>query len=152
MEIILLEDRRQLGKRGEVVKVKPGFARNFLIPQGIALAATKANRAFFDQQKRKIDARHAAERDAAMEIAAALAELKVEIAKRVGEKETLYGSVTNMDIAEALAKKGVTVDRRRIDLGDYTHGIKSVGDHKVTIDLHPEVMAEVTVSVVPNME
>ena len=117
MEIILLEDSRNLGKRGEVVKVKPGYARNFLIPQGIALVANKANKAYFEQQRRKIDARHAAERAEAMEIAAAISNLKIEIAKRVGESGTLYGSVTNVEIAERLEQKGVTVDRRRIDLG-----------------------------------
>lgn len=149
MEVILLEDHRHLGKRGEVVKVKPGYARNFLIPQGAALEANKANRAFFDQQRKKIDARHAAERAEAMEMAAAIANLKIEIAKRVGEAGTLYGSVTNVEIAQRLEAKGVTVDRRRIDLGAYSHGLKTVGDHTVTIDLHPEVIAELVVTVVP---
>ena len=152
MEIILLEDSRNLGKRGEVVKVKPGYARNFLIPQGIALVANKANKAYFEQQRRKIDARHAAERAEAMEIAAAISNLKIEIAKRVGESGTLYGSVTNSDIAAMLESKGVTVDRRRIDLGAYSHGLKTVGDHTVTIDLHPEVVAELVVHVVSTSE
>ena len=147
MEIILLQDMRNLGERGEVVRVKPGYARNYLIPQGIALLATKGNRAYFDQQRKKIDARHAQERDAALAIAEQLNGLIVEVAKRVGERETLYGSVTTSDIAELLAAKGVTVDRRRIDLGGPV-ALKTLGEHTVSIDLHPEVTSEVTVSVV----
>lgn len=147
MEIILLQDMRNLGHRGEVVRVKPGYARNYLVPQGIALLATKGNRAYFDQQRKKIDARHAQEQQAAQAIADQLAGLTVEIAKRVGERETLYGSVTTSDIAELLAAKGVTVDRRRIDLGGPV-ALKALGEHKVTIDLHAEVEAEVTVSVI----
>lgn len=147
MELILLQDMRNLGHRGEVVRVKPGYARNYLIPQGIALMATKGNRAFFDQQRKKIDARHAQERDAALAIAEQLNGMTVEVAKRVGERDTLYGSVTTSDIAELLASKGVTVDRRRIDLGGPV-AIKSLGEHTVSIDLHPEVTSEVTVSVV----
>ncbi|HEX9733098.1 MAG TPA: 50S ribosomal protein L9 [Thermoanaerobaculia bacterium] len=148
MEVILLQDMRQLGRRGEVVRVKPGYARNYLLPQGIALAKSRANIAFFDQQRKKIDAVHAKARDEAAAIAAHLAGLKVTIAKRVGESETLYGSVTAAEVVEALARKGVTVDKRKIDLGVAAHGLKTLGDHKVAIDLHPEVVAEVTVSVV----
>lgn len=151
MKIILMEDVRHLGKRGEVVRVKPGYARNYLLPQGSALEASKANLAFFEQQRKKIDARHARERGEAMEMAASIAALRISIAKRVGESETLYGSVTSAEVAEALLRKGVTVDKRRIDLGA-THGIKSLGDHTVTIDLHPEVTAELVVSVVPEEE
>ncbi len=145
MKVILLSDQRHLGKRGEEVEVKPGHGRNFLVPQGLALEATHANRKYFEAQRAKIDARHAKEKDAAAEIAAKLAGLKLEIAKRVGETETLYGSVTAGDIAELLGKKGFAVDRRRIDLEG---GIKTLGDHSVRIDLHPEVLAQVTVSVV----
>ena len=151
MEIILLEDVRRLGQRGEVVNVKPGYARNYLLPRGSALVANKANLAYFEQQRKKIDARHTRERDAAAEIAAAIAALKISIAKRVGESETLYGSVTSAEVAEQLDRKGVTVDKRRIDLGT-AHGIKILGDHTVTIDLHPEVTAELVVSVVPSEE
>lgn len=151
MEVILLQDTRQLGRRGEVVKVKPGYARNYLLPQGIALVKNRANLAFFEQQKKKIDAVHAKERDEAAAIAAQLAGLKVTIQKRVGESETLYGSVTVAEVAEELHRKGVELDKRKIDLG-VAHGIKTLGDHTATIDLHPEVVAEVTVSVVPNEE
>jgi large subunit ribosomal protein L9 len=146
VKVILLSDQRHLGKRGQVVEVKTGFARNYLLPHGFALEATHSNIAFFEQQRTKIDARHAQERDAAAGVAAKLACLKLEIPKRVGETDTLYGSVTAGDIAEALEQKGFTVDRRRIDLEG---GIKTVGDHPVRVELHPEVVAEVTVSVVP---
>lgn len=148
MEIILLEDVRRLGQRGEVVTVKPGYARNYLLPQGSALRATKANRAYFEQQRKKIDARHTKERDAAAEIATAIAALSVKITKRAGENETLYGSVTTAEIAECLAKKGVTVDKRSIDLGAGITGLKTLGDHKVAIDLHPQVIADLVVSVI----
>jgi large subunit ribosomal protein L9 len=146
MKVILLSDLRHQGKRGQVVEVKPGFARNFLLPQGLALPATSGNIKYFEQQRKKIDARHAHEREAALRLAGEMAGVKVTIAKRVGETQTLYGSVTAGDIAEALARKGVTVDRRRIDLEG---GIKTLGDHPVRIELHADVVAEVLVTVVP---
>jgi len=145
VRVILLSDQRHLGKRGEVVDVKPGFGRNYLVPQGIALEASHANIKFFEQQRAKFDAQHAKERDAAAEIAKAMAGLRIEIPKRVGETGTLYGSVTAGDVAEILERKGFTVDRRRIDLEG---GIKTLGEHPVRIELHPEVIAEVTVAVV----
>jgi len=145
VKVILLNDQRHLGKRGEIVDMKPGYGRNYLLPQGLALVATDGNVKLFEQQRAKIDARHAKERDAAAEIAAKLAGLRLEIPKRVGETETLYGSVTAGDVAELLEKKGFTVDRRRLDLEG---GIKTLGDHSVRVELHPEVVAEVTVTVV----
>jgi large subunit ribosomal protein L9 len=145
LRVILLSDQRHLGKRGEVVDVKPGFGRNYLVPQGMALEASHANMKYFEQQRTKIDAQHAKERDAAAEIGARLSGLRLEVSKRVGETGTLYGSVTAGDVAELLEKKGFTVDRRRIDLEG---GVKTLGDHPVRIELHPEVVAEVTVSVV----
>ncbi len=146
MKVILLSDQRHLGKRGQVVEVKPGFARNYLLPQAIALEASHANITFFEHQRAKIDARHLQEREAASAVAKQLAGLKISIPKRVGETETLYGSVTAGDIADVLAAKGFNIDRRRIDLEG---GIKTLGDHPVRVELHPEVVAEVTVSVVP---
>lgn len=146
MKVILLSDQRSLGKRGETVEVKPGYGRNYLLPQGIALEATPSNVKLFEQQRKKIDARHTKERDAAQEVANQLAGLQVTIPKRVGETGTLYGSVTAGDVADALEAKGVTIDRRRIDLEG---GIRTLGEHAVRIDLHSEVMAEITVSVVP---
>jgi large subunit ribosomal protein L9 len=145
VRVILLSDQRHLGRRGEVVDVKPGFGRNFLVPQGLALEATNANIKLFEHQRSKIDARHTKERDAAQEIANRMANLRLEIPKRVGETDTLYGSVTAGDVADALEKKGFTIDRRRLDLEG---GIKALGDHQVRVELHPEVVAEVTVAVV----
>ena len=145
MEVILLSDQRHLGRRGEVVKVKPGYARNFLLPQGVALEATPSNLKYFAAQRKKIDLKHAKEREGALAIAGELAALRLTIAKKVGETQTLYGSVTAAEIAEELAKRGISVDKRRIDLGA---GIKVLGDHKVTVDLHPDVLAEITVTVV----
>jgi large subunit ribosomal protein L9 len=145
VRVILLSDQRHLGKRGEVVDVKPGFGRNYLLPQGIALEATPGNIKVFEQRRAKIDAQHAKERDAAAEIGAKMQGLRLEIPKRVGETGTLYGSVTAGDVAEILEKKGFVVDRRRIDLEG---GIKTLGDHPVRVELHPEVITEVTVAVV----
>ena len=145
MKVILLSDLRHQGRRGEVVEVKPGFARNFLLPQGLAMVATAGNLKRFEQERKKIDLRHAAERTAAAEVAAQLAGVKITLAKRATESNTLYGSVTASEIAEALAAKGIEVDRRRIDLAG---GIKTLGDHVVRVDLHSEVIAELTVAVV----
>ena len=145
MKVILLSDQRHLGKRGELVDVKPGYGRNYLLPQGLALEATHANVISFEQQRTKIDARHAQERAAAEGVAAKMGDLRLEISKRVGETDTLYGSVTASEVAELLERKGFATDRRRIDLEG---GIKTLGDHKVRIELHPEVIAEVTVTVV----
>lgn len=145
MRVILMQDVLHSGKRGEILEVKPGYARNFLIPQGLALEATPGNQKYFEQQKKKIDARHARERDVALEIADQINGLRLEVAKRVGESETLYGSVTATEVADMLEGKGITIDRRRVDLEG---GIKTVGEHPVRIELHPEVIAEVMVNVV----
>jgi len=145
MEVILLQDMRGIGRRGDVVNVKPGFARNYLIPQGRGLTATPANMKYYEEQKKKIDVRHNQKRDEASARAAEIAGTQVTIAKRVGESETLYGSVTASEIAAALEAMGIKVDKRRLDLEG---GIKTLGDHVVNLDLHPEVIAEVQVSVV----
>ena len=146
MKVILLSDLRHRGKRGETVEVKPGFARNYLLPQGLALVATTGNQRYFEQQRKKIDQKHAAERDAAARIAGDLAGVHIVIRKRVSENQALYGSVTAGEIAEALQAKGYEIDRRRLDLEG---GIKTVGDHPVRVELHPDVVAEVMVTVEP---
>jgi len=146
MRVILLNDLRQTGKRGQEVEVKAGFARNYLVPQGYAVEANDANRKWFQSQRKKIDARIAKEREAAVAAAGELTGVRVEVPKRVGETGTLYGSVTASEVAEALAAKGITVDRRKIDIGG---GIKTVGDHRVNVYLHPDVTAEVMVTVLP---
>ena len=144
MKVILLSDLRHRGRRGQVVDVKNGFARNFLFPQGLALEATPGNLKVFDQEKKKIEARHVAARDAAAAVAAQLSGLRIELRKRATETGALYGSVTASEVIEALAKKGVEVDRRQVDLAG---GIKTVGEHVVRVDLHSEIVAELAVVV-----
>lgn len=146
MKVILLRDIRQTGKRGEEVDVKAGYARNYLLPQRLAVEASDANRNWFEQEREKIDARAAEEREESAEIAKEIHDTRIEITKKVGETETLYGSVTATEIAEALEEKGITVDKRKIDVGG---GIKSIGDHHINIYLHPEVTADLVVTVLP---
>src|SRR5436305_10585330 len=110
MRVILLNDLRQKGRRGQEVEVKPGFARNFLLPQGLAVEASDANRKWFESQRKKIDAKLAEEREGALQAAGVLTGARVELTKRVGETGTLYGSVTASEIAEALAAKGIDLD------------------------------------------
>jgi large subunit ribosomal protein L9 len=144
MEVILLKDRRALGKRGERVEVKAGFARNYLLPQGLALEATPGNVKVFEQQRVRIEAESAREREAAQEVASRIEGTRIVIHKRASDAETLYGSVTATEIAEALEEKGIEVDKRRIDLEG---GIKTVGDHHVLVHLYSEVSAELVVTV-----
>lgn len=144
MKVILLADLRHRGRRGQVVEVKPGYARNFLLPQGLALEATAGNLKVFEHERKKIEARHAAERQSAAEVAARIAGVTIALRKRATETGALYGSVTASEIVEALSRNGVEVDRRQVDLAG---GIKSVGDHIARIDLHSEVVAEVAVTV-----
>jgi len=144
MKVILMSDLRHRGRRGEVVEVKPGYARNYLFPQGLAREATPGNLKQFAQERKKIDLRHAAERQAAAEVAAAIAGLRLSLRKRAMETGSLYGSVTASEVVEALAARGVAVDRRQVDLAG---GIKSLGDHLVRIDLHSDVVAELAVTV-----
>ncbi|MFQ5525220.1 MAG: 50S ribosomal protein L9 [Thermoanaerobaculia bacterium] len=146
MKVILMQDVRHTGSRGEIVNVKPGYARNYLVPQGMALEATPGNLKYFEQQRNKIEIKHEKERDTATARAGEIGSIELEIQKRVGESGTLYGSVTASEIAEALEAKGITVDKRRLDLGG---GIKAVGEHLVRVELHSEVDAEIKVHVVP---
>jgi len=146
MQVILMQDVRHTGRRGEIIKVKPGYARNFLLPQGMALEVNPGNLKFFEQQKKKIELKHTKDREAAEARAAEMADVSIEIPKRVGESENLYGSVTTTEIAEALAANGIAVNRRRIDT---VGGIKTLGEHIVRIELHTDVTAEVKVQVVP---
>jgi large subunit ribosomal protein L9 len=144
MRVILLQDVLHQGKRGDVIDVKPGYARNFLLPQGVALPANDGNLKYFEQLKRKIDVQHEEERAVAQKAAEELEGVRVTVLKRVDENQTLYGSVTATEISDALTAHGVEIDRRRIDLEG---GIKSLGDHPVRIELHADVIAEITVTV-----
>lgn len=145
LKVVLLEDVENLGHVGQVVNVKGGFGRNYLIPQGKALAATKANMALMAQRHQIYEAAAAKARSEAQVIADRIAGLSVSVSRKVGENEVLYGSVTTGDVAEALAAKGVVVDKRRILLPE---SIKKLGEFQVPVRLHAEVMANLKVSVV----
>jgi large subunit ribosomal protein L9 len=146
IEVILREDIKTLGKAGEMVRVKPGYARNYLLPQGLAYEATEGNKKRIAAETRARGVRNAAEKADAEKSAATLSAVALTIPGKAGEEGKLFGSVTAQDIAEALGRAGHQVDRRRIELD---HPIKSLGEHAVTVRLHPEVHAEVRVSVVP---
>jgi large subunit ribosomal protein L9 len=145
IEVILREDIKTLGRAGEMVRVKPGYARNYLLPQGLAYEATEGNKKRIAAETRVRSARNQAERNQAEQEAATLRDVTVSLTGKAGEEGKLFGSITSQDIAEALARQGHTVDRRRIEL---EHPIKATGVHTVTVRLHPEVHAELRVSVV----
>jgi len=145
-EVILREYVEHLGNRGEVVKVADGYARNYLLPRGLALRVTGEAKRQIEREKVKAESRELGERQTAEALAAALAAVDLSIARRVGDHNTLYGSVTTSDIAEALAARQIVVDRRKILLDD---AIKTLGDHVVVIKLHRDVPASVTVKIVP---
>jgi len=149
MRVILMQDILHTGKRGEIINVKPGYARNYLVPNGLALEATTGNLGYFEQQRRKIEVRHQQEREEAVAAAGELNGVEVTIAKRASEGETLYGSVTAAEIGEALVHKGISIDKRWIDLEG---GIKTLGEHPVRIGLHSDVIAEIKVHVVAEEE
>jgi large subunit ribosomal protein L9 len=145
MEVILREKVEKLGNRGEVVKVSEGYARNFLLPHKLALLATPANRKQVEQEKTAAVRREANEKAEWQALAQQLAQLTIRLSRKVGENDVLYGSVTSMDIAEALQSQGFTIDRRKIDLGE---ALKSLGQHSVGIKLHRDVTATISVDVV----
>ncbi|WP_456406266.1 50S ribosomal protein L9 [Caldithrix abyssi] len=145
MEIILRQDYQNLGKTGDVVKVKDGYARNYLIPKGIAYIATKENKKRLENELKVKSLRVEKEKMAADELAKKLANVSCTIPVQVGEEDKLFGSVTSQNIADALAAQGIKVDRRKIQLEE---PIKSLGIYSVPIKLHPEVEATVKVWVV----
>ncbi len=145
MQIVLKEDIEKLGRRGEVVKVADGYARNYLLPLGKALPATPGNLKAIEREKRRYVARLAKEKGDNEALAGRIQALSLTLVRKVGENDVLYGSVTSSDIALGLEKEGIVVDKRRIQLVD---PIKSLGIYQVPIRLHPEVTAEVKVWVV----
>jgi large subunit ribosomal protein L9 len=145
-DVILREDVKSLGKAGELVRVKPGYARNYLLPRGLAFEATEGNKKRIAAETRARGARDQAERAEAERFAAALGAVSLTLTGKTGEEGKLFGSITAQDIAEALAAQGQQVDRRRIEL---EHPIKTLGHHTVGVRLHADVHAEVRVSVVP---
>jgi large subunit ribosomal protein L9 len=145
IEVILREDIKTLGKAGQMVRVKPGYARNFLLPQGLAYEATEGNKKRIAAETRARSTRDQAEKADAERFAATLNGVAVKLSGKAGEEGKLFGSITSQDIADALAREGHTIDKRRIEL---EHPIKTLGEHTVTIRLHPEVHAELRVTVV----
>lgn len=146
MEVILREDVKSLGKAGELVKVKPGYARNFLLPKGLAFEATEGNRKRILAESRARIAKSNEERTAAEAAASKLSGVTVTLARKAGEGDRLFGSITTQDIADALVAAGHTVDKRKLEL---EHPIKSLGTHTVPVRLHQDVQAELKVTVVP---
>ena len=145
MEVILREFVDKLGKRGEIVKVSSGYARNYLLPRKLALPATEGNKKHVERERKKMDTREAEEKSQAEAIAARLASVDIRIARRVGDTEQLYGSVTSADITEFLKEKGFDVDRRKLILPE---PIKTIGEHDVPLKLHRDVTVPLKVKVV----
>lgn len=145
MEVILLDAIPKLGNRGEMVKVKPGYARNYLFPRKLALPASEANRRVFQENERTLIKRDLQAMEAARAQAGKLAGAACTITVQVGEEDKLYGSVTSLDIFRHLQEKGYEVDRRQIMLDE---PIKQLGEYTVNVRLHREVLAPVKVSVV----
>lgn len=145
MEVILREDIDKLGARGEVVKVAPGYARNFLLPKRLAVAATESNKKIVAQERDAHLRKEAKLAGEAADLAKIMANVSVTIKAKAGENDHLFGSVTAKDIAEALEKQNFNVDRKKIVMED---AIRQLGDHKVTIKLHKEVSLELPVHVV----
>ena len=146
MEVILREHVDNLGKRGDVVKVAEGYARNFLLPRKLALAVTEANKRQIDREKKVAEARDAEEKLQAETLAQRISALEIEIARRVGEHDALYGSVTSADIAQALQAKGFEIEKKRIHLGE---PLKALGETTIPVKVHREVTAQLKVKVVP---
>ena len=146
MEVILREHIDSLGKRGDVVKVAEGYARNYLLPRKLALAVTEANKRQIERERAVAEAKDAEEKGQAESLAQRISALEIEIARRVGENNTLYGSVTSADIAQALQAKGFEIEKKRIHLGE---PLKALGETTVPVKVHREVTAELKVKVVP---
>jgi len=145
MEIILREDVQHLGKVGEVVKVKDGYARNYLLPKGLAYPATEANKKKITYEGERVAKQRAAEKTAAESEATRLADVQLTFAVKVGEEEKLYGSVTASDIQRKLEELGIHVDKRKIDLSE---PIRELGEFTVGIKIHPDVRPTVRITVV----
>ena len=145
MKVILRKDVETIGKAGEIVEVKNGYARNYLIPQGLALEASKGNVKRFEQEKKSLELQKNREKKAAEKEAEKLNDTSITISVSVGEEDKLFGSVTSQDIANALEEKGFALDKRKILLDE---PIKALGIYSIPIKLHPEVEAKVKVWVV----
>src|SRR3954471_15982006 len=145
MEIILRDHVEHLGRRGDIVKVAAGYARNYLLPRNLALAVNEGNKRQVEKERKLSEARELEERAQADAYAQRLGEAEIAIARRVGENNTLYGSVTSGDVAQALHAKGFDVDKRKITLAD---PLKALGEYTVPVRIHRDVTADVKVKVV----
>ena len=144
MEVILREDIDKLGSRGEVVKVAPGYARNFLLPKRLAVAATESNKKIVEQERQAHLRKEAKAVGEATQLAQIMTGATVRIAQKAGENDQLFGSVTSKDIAEALTAQNYNIDRRKIQLDE---PIRQLGEYKVPVRLHKDVAVEITVVV-----
>ena len=145
MEVILRQAVEKLGHPGDIVKVSPGFARNYLLPRGIAYEATPGNRKRIAQEKTRLEAAESTRRNSAQELAARLEEVSLSFSARVGEENKLFGSVTAADIAQQLEAQGFHIEKRQIDLHD---PIRALGVYRVPIKLHADVKPEIKVWVI----
>ena len=145
MEVILREHVDNLGRRGEIVKVADGYARNYLLPRKLALLATEGNKKQIERERVMFEAKELEEKKVAEAVAERLRTVEVEISRKVGETEALYGSVTTADIADALAAKGFDIEKRRVNLHE---PIKKLGEFEVPVRLHREVTVPLKVRVV----
>lgn len=146
MKVVLTDDVKGLGHRGDVVNVADGYGRNFLLPKTLAYPATPGNLKRLEQEKKRYDARVAKEKDQAEAVAKTVEGTKIVLHKKAGEGDHLYGSVTAAEVADGLAEKGITVDKRRVELEE---PIKRLGTHTVHVKLHKDVTVAVTVEVLP---
>ncbi len=149
IEVILREPVEHLGHRGDVVKVADGYARNYLLPRKLALAVTAGNKRQIEAERQRALIKETEERAGAEALAAKLAQVECVIARRVGERDTLYGSVTTSDIADVLARQGFEIDKRKLQLAD---PIKQLGEFQVPMKLHRDVTASIKVLVVKEAE
>ena len=149
MDVILREDVDKLGTRGQLVKVSPGYARNFLLPKRLAVEASESNKKIVEQERQAHVRREAKEVSDASELGKMMANVSVTIAQKSGENDQLFGSVTSKDIAEALEKQGYTIERRKIVLEE---PIRTLGDFRVPLRLHRDVTTEIAVHVVKEEE
>ena len=145
MEVILREDVEKLGSRGQLVKVSPGYARNFLLPKRLAVAATESNKKIVEQERQAHLRKEAKLKTEAEDLSKLMAGVSVTISQKAGENDQLFGSVTSKDVVDALAAKRFTIDRKKIQLDE---PIKQLGEYKVPVRLHKDVTAEITVHVV----
>jgi large subunit ribosomal protein L9 len=145
MEVILREEIEKLGRRGDIVKVAAGYARNYLLPKRLAVAANESNKKIVEQEKQAYLRRESKEIGDATDLAKIMGSVEVTIAQKAGENDQLFGSVTAQDIVAALEKAGYTIDRKKVNL---TEPIKALGDYKVTVKLHREVAVELPVHVI----